>query len=359
MVTHPGEIVKGMADGIVRVDKLIKDVGHDIHDIADTSKPAAARAAAAASAIKKTSGWLSAAITVGMIIAFVLNPAASLQIWMMRAMALMILSAAMALEESELRIEEAREAKDLTSFKAAVQKAGSAQAEFIAMVALAALPLVGKILKRLPYVGGVIEVLGKARKLAADQFWAGRAAIVKQLRTFAKTAEATTKAEGAKVSAVATRLKLMTSKEFLEAAKSDAAIRDTLGFDNETVAQLEELAKTPEGQKVVAELHREITTSVEDAPEMAQRFSEDYAKQLEESATDLENATTSEDAQKALDDANRALGQRAIDSDLADRGEDYKGYRQDKAATEQGGGISCWINPRTRRQGCCRISRFR
>jgi hypothetical protein len=333
MFTHPGQLVKGIVTGPFRVDQVGKEVARNIDDVIH-GKSGSQRSAGVFGAGKAITGWLAGVLTVVAIIAFILNPAALMQAMMMRILALMIATAALSLVESELRIQQAVSAKSFADFQVGVEQSAAAQAQFLSLVAMMAIPLLGKMLGKIPVVGRVMGAFRTAKMFGLRGILTVRGRIITTLKGIKAWASKAATTETAPVASLATNVRGMTSEQFLKALTDDPILRETAGLDDAGAKQLQQLLQTPEGKQVLANLQTELARTLDDAADMAQSTINEYLSDVQKAIDELEAAKTPEDAMKAVENAEKLLGEEATAEKIQEGGEEYVDERKAEAQAQ-------------------------
>jgi hypothetical protein len=218
--------------------------------------------------------------------------------------------------ESELRIKAAGEARTPEELKAETAKSAAAQTQAVVAAAMLALTLAGKISARIPLPGRYQNV-GMALKAAQTALleksgigpaWQGiKTDLLSKLRA-AKQGLPEAVAEQAKSTAqTAKAVQSMTGTEFLaRLAAGDPQLAD-LGIAPEQAKAYQQVATTPEGQRVPEQLRQDSLKALQDAPGEAAKKVDEFVNDVDDSIAKVEQAQGEEQLKSAVDDANHAL----------------------------------------------------
>jgi hypothetical protein len=314
MATHPGETLKGMAEGIYRVDKVGKGILEDIKEAANGKKGGFARWAGVFGASSKTIGWLAGVAGV-LYIAMLFVPGVNVAALATAALAGGVAAIALSSVEAELRIQAAAEAKNPEEFKTETGKSAAAASNVVAGLALMALGGLLKLTARIRLPGRLQNVgtaLAMARSALVEKGVAGfkaiREQVIRRLRAD-KAGLPEALAEGKQAfGELKNKVEAMSGEELVDRlAKGDPELEEITGIDSEGGKQLQEIAKTPEGKNVPAEVRQGLIQALEDAPGQAELQANRFSSAVDDAIAALEKAEGELAIKAALDDAEARL----------------------------------------------------
>jgi len=313
MVSHPGETALGMAEGMVRLDKVAKGIADDVKDAADGNKGAYTRIAGAVGGVNK---FVAATASI-VFVALLFVPGVNLVELATAGLAVAAASIVLSTAESELRIKAAGEAKTVEELKAETAKSAAAQTQAIVAAAMLALTLATKLIARIPLPGRYATV-GAALKSAQAALlektgigpaWQGvKADLVTRLST-AKQGLAEALAQQMEAFArVRKTVAGLSGPDFVKhLAAGDPELAE-LGISADQGVAIQQVSGTPQGQGVPERLRQDALKALDDAPAEAEKKVDEFIKNVDNSTAALDAAKTEQELKTALDHASEKLG---------------------------------------------------
>jgi len=312
MASHPGETAKGMAEGIVRVDKTAKAIAEDVKDAADGNKGAYTRIAGAVGAYNK---YVAAAAGI-VFIALLFVPGVNLIELAVAGMAVAATTIVLSVAESELRIKAAGEAKTVEELKSETAKSAAAQTQAVFAAAMLALTLAMKIVARIPLPGRYQNVgaalraaqTGLLEKTGVGAAWQGiKSELLAKLRSSKQGLPEALANQTKTMSETAKAVQAMSDAEFVkQLAAGDPKLAD-LGITADQAKAIQQLAATPEGKNIPQQLRKDSLQALQDAPVEAGKKVDQFLKNVDDSIGNVEKAGSGEQLKTAVDDANSRL----------------------------------------------------
>jgi Domain of unknown function (DUF4157)/HNH/ENDO VII superfamily nuclease with conserved GHE residues len=341
MATHPGETLKGMAEGVVRVDKTAKAIAEDVKEAADGSKSATSRLAGGVGAVNKT----VAAVASIVFIALLFVPGVNLVELAVAGLAVAVGTMVLSAVESELRIKAASETKNPEEFKTHTSKSAAAQANLVMTGAMIALMLVMKLVARIPLRGryqNVGEAFNAAQKALIQKSGVGLAwqsvktELLNKLRG-AKKGLPEALAEQSKVmTETAKAVEGMSDGEFInQLAEGDPKLAE-LGVSPEQAKAVQQVAATPEGKGVPAQLRQDALKALQDAPVEAGKKVDQFLQGVDDSIEKIDKAQSQEQLKSAVDEAS---GKMSAEEQAKQAISDEQGYVKGRVESARRKGI--------------------
>ncbi|HEV7808203.1 MAG TPA: DUF4157 domain-containing protein [Solirubrobacteraceae bacterium] len=321
MATHPGELVTGMVEGVVRVDKLATAVADDVKEAADGKRNGFARTAAGVGAVGKVSGWVAGVAGV-LFIALMFVPGVNLAALATVGFVAGGVALVAANVEAELRIQAAKHDTDPKDFKGDVEKAAAAQTNAIVQTVMLVLHVAAKLVARIP-LGAKYQNVGNALKLArtslikvtgvGEAFESVRSALLTRLRAARGGLPEALAAETKTLTATTSQIKGMTGTALLERiAGGDQALIDATGITSQTAKLALETAKLKGSSAVADQVRQSVLQAFEDAPKEALRQVEQLGKTVDDAISAVERAKTPAELQAALDAAGTSTSPEVV-----------------------------------------------
>ncbi|HEX5751702.1 MAG TPA: hypothetical protein VFZ09_36115 [Archangium sp.] len=332
MLEHPGQTALGMARSMVRLDELATAMAGDIRAAADGDRNAYSRWASGLGALSKTLGLtaavlgtVAALIYVGLLFIPGVNVAVLATTALYLGVGMLVLGGA----EYTLRIQAAGEATTGATFRAEVDSASAATNNTIIGAAMLGSGLSSRFIGRLP-LGSRLQNVGtvfrRARETVAgtprgQAFIKWRADLFFELR----------QKQAAMWAALGqTKKMMMEQAKVLQTIKSGKALADRLaagdqplleltGLTKEQGQQYQKIAGTPEAQASLERLRQELLRAVHDAPAAVEQQVQRLDAEVKKAIQAIEKAATAEQAQAALAEVVKNLGEGAVEQAVADQ----------------------------------------
>ena len=330
MANHPGETVKDMAKGVVRVDQLGKSVWKDIKEAASGDNNAYRRWAAGTGAAAKVSGWVAAVAGI-LFLALLIIPGVNVAVLATTALVAGATAIVLSEIESELRIMSAVEEDDPQKAREDIEASSAAHANFFLGAATMALGFAFKIIARTP-IPGRLKTVGGALKAARSEIsrvtGVGQAfeAVRKSLLTKLKGARGgmpeLLKGQGDAAAQLASKIEAMDPQEFVNRlAKNDPALAELQGADvngqklSDVAQQIQELSSTGAGMDLPTKFKAQVVEGLKGASKTAAGEVGKYASDIDETIAAVEKAKDPAELQQAIKTAEGKLEPDAVAAD--------------------------------------------